>query len=183
MENTMVKHTTHSSSGFSLLEVVVAIFLIAIILGSALLVIASHMRVAEKANSIMIATALAQYTIEEMRNIDFPPVYGYGDTTQDGYASKLQHIGHYPLLETDPPYLAGPNLAPPEFSDKYLLLREIFAYDANGTFLSPPVWTDINATDTYLWQATLLKIHISIYKKHGKALLLRTITYRTKNDR
>jgi len=62
------------NKGFSILELVVAIFLITIVVGTGLLIIAGNLNVMKKSNEMLIAAAVAQYHIEIVKTIDFPPV-------------------------------------------------------------------------------------------------------------
>ena len=48
--------------GFSLLEMIVAIFLVAVVIGTVLLLMASNLNVINKANEIMISNAPVSYT-------------------------------------------------------------------------------------------------------------------------
>ncbi|MCX7705728.1 MAG: prepilin-type N-terminal cleavage/methylation domain-containing protein [bacterium] len=61
--------------GFSLLELVVAIFLITIVIGTGLLIIAANLNVMQKANEILLASAIARYYVESVKTIDFPPIF------------------------------------------------------------------------------------------------------------
>ncbi|MCM8761964.1 MAG: type II secretion system GspH family protein, partial [Candidatus Omnitrophica bacterium] len=51
------------AKGFTVLELVVAIFLIAIVIGTVLLIMSANLNIIDKANDILVANALAQYTI------------------------------------------------------------------------------------------------------------------------
>ncbi|HPO52722.1 MAG TPA: prepilin-type N-terminal cleavage/methylation domain-containing protein [bacterium] len=61
--------------GFSILELVVAMFLLTIVVGTGLLIIAGNLNVMQKANEMLLASAVAQYCAESVKTIDFPPVY------------------------------------------------------------------------------------------------------------
>jgi len=61
------------NSGFSLLEMVIAMFIIAIVIAFSLALMGDGMRRVVKANELLTATALAQYRIDYLHNINFPP--------------------------------------------------------------------------------------------------------------
>lgn len=63
------------NKGLTILELVVAIFLITVAVGTGLLIIAGNLNVMQKSNEMLIASAIAQYHIELVKTIDFPPVY------------------------------------------------------------------------------------------------------------
>lgn len=60
--------------GFSVLELVVSIFLLTVVIGTGILIIAGNLNIIKKSNETLIAAAIAQYHIELARTIDFPPV-------------------------------------------------------------------------------------------------------------
>ncbi len=60
--------------GFSILELVVAIFLITIVAGTGLLIIAANLNLVKRSNEILIASTILQYYTEKVKAIDFPPV-------------------------------------------------------------------------------------------------------------
>ncbi|MCK4437327.1 type II secretion system protein [bacterium] len=77
-------------SGFTLLEMVIAMSIIAIVLAFSLMLMGDGMRKAVKANTIVTAAALAQYEIDRVKNIAFPPTTDdrqdeFNDTDQDPY--------------------------------------------------------------------------------------------------
>lgn len=96
MEDAMVK------KGFSILELVVAIFLITIVIGTGLLIIAANLNLMEKSNQILLASAVAQYYIESVKTIDFPPVCA---DRQSDYPKKINENAvmdaSYEVLNTD----------------------------------------------------------------------------------
>jgi len=61
--------------GFSILELVVAMFLLTIVVGTGILIIAGNLNIMQKSNEILLAAAVAQYYAESLDLIDFPPVY------------------------------------------------------------------------------------------------------------
>ena len=131
--------------GFTILEMVVAIFLIAIVLGTVLLLMAANLNVLDKANDLLVANALAQYTFEDVRNIDFPPVYydrqgRFGDRP----VSNLPPIYKLPA-EVDP-VTDGGDWTPKEFQDKYVVRRYDFRYRTDGSFLDGITIPDTDIT-------------------------------------
>ena len=61
------------NSGFSLLEMLIAMSMIAIVLAFSLMLMGDGLRKAVKANAVVTASALAQYEIDYAKNIAFPP--------------------------------------------------------------------------------------------------------------
>jgi len=132
--------------GFTILEMVVAIFLIAIVLGTVLLLMAANLNVLDKANDLLVANALAQYTFEDVRNIDFPPVY----------YDRQSYFGDRPVNTTPPPLYRSPadvnpatdsgDWTPKEFQDKYVVRRYDFRYRTDGSFLDGITIPDTDIT-------------------------------------
>ncbi len=79
------------NSGFSLLEMVIAMVIIALVIAFSLALMGDGMRRVVKANELLTATALAQYEIDRVKNIAFPP------TTDD-------RQGEYKKDKDDCPY-------------------------------------------------------------------------------
>lgn len=130
--------------GFTILELVVAIFLIAIVLGTVLLLMSANLNVLDKANDLLVANALKQYTFEDVRNIDFPPVYYdrqsyFGDRIID--ASTLYKTPAVILPADD-----GNDWTPLELQDKYIVRKYDFRYDNAGTLLNDPTVSDTDLT-------------------------------------
>jgi prepilin-type N-terminal cleavage/methylation domain-containing protein len=128
----------NKKKGFTLLELIVSIFLIAIVLGTALLLMAANLNVLDKANDILIANALSQYTIEDVRNIEFPPVYY---DRQDQFGDRpLKDANNYkepeeidPVNDDDVDWTPEPA----EFQKKYIIRRYDFRYDEDGLQILP----------------------------------------------
>ena len=151
--------------GFSLLELIIAIALIAIVIGGVLLLIAGNLNVMQKANEIMIATAMGQYQIESVKNIDFPPVYY---DRQDDFGEKKNN-------ESEITVGNGADFTPLEFSEKFKVERYVIGYDSSG---NPIVnWE----TSTNYDQAMLLKIIVYVLRKKDNSVILRTSTYISRN--
>jgi type II secretory pathway pseudopilin PulG len=146
-------------AGFSILELVVSIFILAVVIGTGMLLIAANLNLMTKSNDIMIATALAQYESENIRNIDFPPVYS--DRTAD------TPTGDYPprILDSQPPsYNAGsPN--------------------ANYRILVGCVWFNRQGDDTTtdLKEVVLRKVKIEIRRARDNALIYYLPLFITRN--
>jgi prepilin-type N-terminal cleavage/methylation domain-containing protein len=119
-----------NKNGFSLLELVVAIFLLAITLGVGILIIAQHLNVIKKANEIMIATTLTQYAIEDARNMDFPPVYY--DRLLSEITSPYGSAEFVSVVPSNPSSSPGRNMTPPGFQNNYIVYRYIIAYNSSG---------------------------------------------------
>ena len=153
--------------GFSLLEMVVAIFLIAIVLGTVLLLMAANLNVLDKANDIMIANALSQYTIEDVRNIEFPPVYynrqgRFGDRIADG-GTAPPYKEHF---EIDPVNDGGDwTPEPQELRDKFIVRRYNFRYNMLGEFI------DGTGYDTEITMKH--RVDVYVLRKQDKSLILR----------
>jgi len=159
-----------SRKGFTILELVVSIFLIAIVLGGVLLLMAANLNVLDKANEIMVANALAQYATEDVRNIDFPPVYHdrqdrFGDRpVRDNPSPPPLYVFKEPgdISSADD----GGDWTPAEFQDKYIVRRYDFRYDASGEFLQ-----DTTAGDTDV--AMKHRVDIYVLKKNDNSLILK----------
>lgn len=150
--------------GFTILELVVAIFLIAIVLGTALFLMASNLNVIDKANDLLVANALKQYTFEDVRNIDFPPVYYdrqsyFGDRIIDTSTTL------YKAPETIVPADDGNDWTPPELQDKYIVRKYDFRYDNAGTPLDDPINPDTDLTMMH-------RVDVYVLKRKDNSLIL-----------
>jgi len=157
------RHSFSVGGGFTILEMVVAIFLIAIILGTVLLLMAANLNILDKANNIMIANALAQYTIEDVKNIDFPPVYcdrqnRFGDRPLDGlnYKSEAAIV----------PVIDGGDWTPEEFQEKYSIRRYDFRYDTLGAFLDGSIPNDTDITMQH-------RVDVYILRRNDDSVILK----------
>lgn len=139
--------------GFTILELVVAIFLIAIVLGTVLFLMASNLNVLDKANDLLVANALRQYTFEDVRNIDFPPVYY---DRQSYFGDRPMAGGTYKMPPDIDPVTDISDWTPEEFQDKYIVRRYDFRYDNNadgfldGTILPDTDLTVMHRVDVYV---------------------------------
>ncbi len=153
------------NGGFSLLELVVAVFLIALVIASTLLIIAANLNIIMKANERMISTTLAMYQIETVKNIDFPPIYY---DTQDNF-------GHETTVDPPTPgYCAAADFTPPEFATKLRVERYVYAYDESGAM-------DTAFDNTRYDRAQKLKILTYIIRKKGNYVLLQITTWVSRN--
>ncbi|MDD3725800.1 MAG: prepilin-type N-terminal cleavage/methylation domain-containing protein, partial [Candidatus Ratteibacteria bacterium] len=130
-------------SGFTMLELVVAIFLIAVVIGTALLIMAANLNVIDKSNDIMVANALIQYTVEDIHNIEFPPVYydrqaRFGDRPIDGTT--------YISPDEVDSAKDGNDWTPDELQDKYIVRRYDFRYDGSGGLFTDATQEDTDRT-------------------------------------
>jgi len=155
------KNKMTAQAGFSILELVVSIFILAVVIGTGMLLIAANLNLMTKSNDIMIATALAQYESENIRNIDFPPVYS--DRTAD------TPIGDYPprISDSQPPsYNAGsPNA-------NYKILVGCVWFGGQGQEI-----TDSTNTDSVV----LRKVKIEIRRTRDNALIYYLPLFITRN--
>jgi len=150
------------AKGFSLLEIIVAMFLIAIVLGTVLMLMAANLNVIGRANELMVANALAQYTIEDVRNINFPPVYynrqaAFGDRPGNGT---------YKTPDSVNPATDGKNWAPSNFEGDFIVRRYDFRYGGDGLFLDG---STANDTDTAMHH----RIDIYVLKKKDAAVIMK----------
>jgi len=155
------KNKMTAQAGFSILELVVSIFILAVVIGTGMLLIAANLNLMTKSNDIMIATALAQYESENIRNIDFPPVYS--DRTAD------TPTGDYPprISDSQPPsYNAGsPNA-------NYKILVGCVWFGGQGQEI-----TDSTNTDSVV----LRKVKIEIRRTRDNALIYYLPLFITRN--
>jgi type II secretory pathway pseudopilin PulG len=150
-------------AGFSLLELVVAIFLIAVVIAAVLLLMAANLNVIDKANSIMLANAVSQYSIEEVKNIEFPPVYSdrqslFGQPVEDKVPST------FPGGDQPPP--DGPNVTPADFSSKYKVERYVIGYKSSGEEIVD--WSDIEKAYN---EAMQLEILVYVIRKMDNSVV------------
>ena len=151
--------------GFTILELVVAIFLIAIVLGTVLLLMAANLNVMDKANDLLVANALKQYTFEDVRNIDFPPVY----------YDRQGQFGDRPLIAVPPPIYKLPaevdpvtdpgDWTPLEFQDKYIIRKYNFRYGVDGVFLDGTTLPDTDLTMMH-------RIDVYVLRKKDNSVIL-----------
>jgi len=150
--------------GFSLLEMIVAIFLIAVVIGTILLLMASNLNVISKANEIMISNALAQYSIEEVKNIEFPPVFSdrqdyFGDEIQYDSIVDVSYYGDY---------------TPDGFKDKFRIIRFVQGYDSSGNIIA-------DFDNTKYDNAMLLKVIVYVLRKKDNKVISKREIFISRN--
>ncbi|MCD6408589.1 prepilin-type N-terminal cleavage/methylation domain-containing protein [bacterium] len=150
--------------GFSLLELVIAIFLIAVVIGTVLLLLAANLNIINKANELMIANALVQYSIEEVKNIDFPPVY----------ADRQDYFGDEITYDSIVDVSFYSDWTPKEFKEKFKIIRFVQGYDSSGSLI-------IDFNNTKYDEAMILKIIVYVIRRKDGKLILKTSTFVSRN--
>jgi len=158
--------------GLTLIEVVVAIFLVAGVIATGLLLLSGNLNVIKKANELTIANALMQYSIEEVKNIDFPPVYydrlkdqtTYGKIADEVETDSLYYINNNPTVYTD--------FTPEQYKADYRVIRFVRGYDGSGQILVPPINYD---------NAMALEFIVYVLRKRGNQVLLKQTIYRSRD--
>ena len=153
------------SAGFTMLELVVSIFLIAVVIGTVLLVMSANLNIIDKANDLLVANALKQYTFEDVFNIEFPPVY----------YDRQSRFGDRIINPSPPPTYKGPDeidpttdggdWTPEEMQDKYIVRRYDFRYDGSGSFLSDATQSDTDSAMKH-------RIDVYVLRKRDKSVIL-----------
>jgi len=166
LENYMVKGV--KNAGFTMLELVVSIFLIAVVIGTVLLVMSANLNVIDKANDLLVANALAQYTLEDVSNIEFPPVYydrqsSFGDriiiNPPSSTYKKPEEVNETDLKTQ------GNDWTPEEMQDKYIVRRYDFRYDGSGALLSDATQPDTDRTMKH-------RVDVYVLRKRDKSVIL-----------
>jgi len=160
--------------GLTLIEVVVAIFLIAAVIATGLLLLSGNLNVIKKANELTIATALMQYSIEEIKNIDFSPVYydrlkdqtTYGKIADEIETDSLYYIDNNPSVYTD--------FTPEQYKADYRVIRFVRAYDGSGEIL--PL-----STQNYYDNAMGLEFIIYILRRKGNKIVLKQTIFKSRD--
>lgn len=163
-------------NGFTLIEMVISIFLIAIVIGIVLLLMSSNMNVVNKANEIMIANALSQYSIEEVKNFEFPPVYRdrwKEQTTGGKYGKIVDEKEDENLIDIG----TGTDFTPPEFQDRFKIERYVIGYDSSGGFISWGTPPDLTNYD----DAMGLRVIVYVLRRKGNAVLSKREIYISRN--
>jgi prepilin-type N-terminal cleavage/methylation domain-containing protein len=86
--------------GFSMVELIVSIFILAVVIGTGMVIIAANLNLMQKSNEMMVAAALAQYQAEIVRNIEFPPVY---HDRQSWFPAKVDDAQALPSIPSPDP--------------------------------------------------------------------------------
>jgi len=124
----------------------------------------ANLNVLEKANDLLVANALRQYTFEDVRNIDFPPVdYDrqscFGDRIIDASGTL------YKTPETIDPAVDVSDWTPLEFQDKYIVSKYDFRYDFAGALLNDPTVSD---TDL----AMMHRVDVYVLRRKDNSVIL-----------
>ena len=167
-----------SKRGYTLLEVVLAVVIVAIAISATLLIMSKLMSyTGHKGDAIVLSTAVAvsQYALDDVRDISFPPFSG----------------SNPPDLSTND--YNGTNFIPYPIDTSYTFTRNIVAVRDINTANGPGnesgiqarqgVWAgeyyDATDGDSMAGYRNLLKVTVSVYK-NGR-MYLRTVTYKTRN--
>ena len=151
-----------NSRGFSLLELTIAIFIVAIVLGTVLLVIASNLGVVHRANEMMISSTLLQYQSEVTKNIEFPPVYV---DRQDDFGTETRVENPLPG-----PGTTATDYAPSTYSANYRAYRYVTSFTADGK-------VDTMFDSTRYDSACMLKLSLFVMRKKDPAVVGQKIIY------
>ena len=148
--------------GFTLLEAVIAMAIIAVSVASSLVIMGKLVSMTAKEGDIMglmAASAVAQYTVDEVRDINFPPL-----KTME----TLAYTGG------DPAELYPINA-------DYQFRRRITTYDGHTVDDEPSGPTYSGGLDNFSSNSAwnLLKVAVTVYR-NGKPLMT-TYTYKVRN--
>ncbi len=167
----------YNNSGLTFLEVILAITLLAIVLGGGFVLIGHNMIIIKKANEIAVSTALTQYAIQDARNIDFPPVY------YDRLAYELNNFPNEFVLSLPADSVSailakGRNITPSKYFYDYTVQRYIIAYDSSGNPITPPPSTSI-----LNYENSAMELEIIVYVIQNKENIIdsQDITYMSRN--
>jgi type II secretory pathway pseudopilin PulG len=173
----------HKSSGLTFLEVILAITLLAIVLGGGLILIGHNMIIIKNAEETMVATALTQYAIQDARNMDFPPVY-YDRLANELSNEFLPNPPYTDEFVSSPPadkasaiLAGGRNITPLKFQNDYSVIRYIIAYGSNGVPLN---LTSLGPTN-YENYAMELEIIVYVIQKPENNIVSQDVTYMSRN--
>lgn len=150
-------------NGFSILELVVSMFLLALVIAGVLLLMAANLSIIQRANERMIATALAMYQIESVKNIDFPPVY----------YDIQNRFGESTIYQPDPG-TGRLDFTPREFQEKFKVERYVIAYATDGTQVN-------TSLPDYYDRAMLMEIPVYVIRKRDNRVILKTTTLISRN--
>lgn len=158
--------------GLTLLEVLIAIFLMAIVIAGGLLLMSGNLNVMKKANELTLATALMQYMIEDVKNIDFPPVYY---DRQNNFGDRpINASNQYKTPDTIDVLNDGNDWTPDAYKNDFIVRRYDFRYNSSGNFLLNPSSSDTDITQLH-------RIDIYVLRKRGNYLLLKQTIYRSRD--
>jgi len=148
------------NSGFSLLEMIIAMSIIAIVIAFSLALMGDGMRRVVKANELLTATALAQYEVDRVKNIAFPPTTIDKLADRDEYAKKKGNISYNANFQV-------------EVKD--------FLYDRNGSYIVTCDDPAVPPTQAQYDDTMIRKITVDIYRKKDDAKIVTLTTYISRN--
>ena len=156
--------------GLTLIEVVIAIFLIAAVIATGLLLLSGNLNVIKKANELTIANALMQYSIEEIKNIDFPPVYYDRLKDQSTYGKIADEIEKDSIVDTYINFYT--DFTPEQYKPDYRVIRFVRGYNSSGQNLTIPINYD---------EAMGLEFIIYLLRRRGNQILLKQTIFRSRD--
>jgi len=153
-------------SGYTLMEVVLAVMVVAIAVSATLLIMSKLMSyTGHKGDAIVLSTAVAvsQYALDDIRDVPFPP---FGNANPPDLSTSDYN---------------GTNYIDYPINPEYKFTRKITAADAAGNEINFPAGTYYDATygDSMAGYRNLLRVTVSVYKNNR--LYLKTVTYKTRN--
>ncbi|MCM8768583.1 MAG: type II secretion system GspH family protein [Candidatus Omnitrophica bacterium] len=152
-------------AGFSLLELVISIFLVALVIAGTLLLLAANLMLIQKAQERVLATAVAQGQAELVKGIDFPPIYY---DLEDDFGEETD-------IENPQPG-AGTDYSEEEYRDKFKVYRYVVGYDASGRVVEATL-----SKEDYYDRAVLLKVYIYVLRRKNNYPVLSTVVFVSKN--
>jgi prepilin-type N-terminal cleavage/methylation domain-containing protein len=161
-----MRRLRRARGGFTLVELLIAIFITAGVLGATLLLLATNMNILNKAVEMQVATALAQYQADLVRAIDFPPVYfdgmrEYGDIVFQGLPTVVPPTDYTP----SDPYLRS----------KFATYRSVTGYDVDGI--------ELNLISAGAYDAVMyLDVVTRVERKKGPYPLVTVTTHVVRNS-
>jgi len=138
--------------GFSLLEMIVAIFLMAVVIGTVLLLMASNLNVINKANEIMISNA----------------------DRQDYFGKEITDEGSIDITNPD----LDADFTPPEFADKFEIRRYNISYLSDGTIVDTNA---TESQQTYNDKSFIRKVIVYVLRKRDNAVISKREIYISRN--
>lgn len=177
-----------NNKGLTFLEVILAITLLAMVLGGGLILIGHNMIIMKKASELMVSTALTQYAIQDARNMDFPPVYYnrlYNEINNEfitgspytyEFISSPQYANPFKYPND------GRNMTPPKYFDDWTVERYIIAYGSSGNILLPPTPPTTQAQiSNYENSAMELEVIVYVIQNKSDDIVSQDITYMSRN--
>ena len=155
-----------SKLGFSLLEMIIAVFIIALVIGFSLFLMGTGLQITKKSNEMILSASIAQYEIDYAKNIPFPP------TTFDRQAD----------FSADP--RDGTNPATDSWFINESYSKDLELWVGHRYFYS----TGLLIPDDGFGQPTggydmvaLIELTVRVRRKRDDTLLLKTSTYIARN--